>query len=422
MATGGRKRRAGTRRGRDGNINVGYYAPTKIPGVYTSISDREQGTYPFPGFGYPAVSKLPRQVPGALQGQHPSTSSQEALARDMGLAFPPNKRPRGSPPSYQPSNPQSRGPGRGITPSFLVNAALAAQQAQAQWTPGMRTGDFSSIARLVQAAKGELEFALYLKNQLVFNYKPGYLENDTADFIKPISARFTGRHIPTAIGGRRDYKGSHRLLSLPALNYYLRLGDTRRNDAAIGKTGWLTPHQVLQQYSLDGIVRTDAHEADHPAYRKTNSKVYTVTIDGRQPDITNIWGAVKKHQRVYILVTRLPKDRVPTEYQTNPYDSSRRTIPTHANGAAIEYHPNPIQAIPWANYEKWEPTAEDLRYYDETLGDWCQGVAICVGYANYPSIASNEASVKQAWYNAKTLMDLPMMDVTVNMYYGRDSR
>lgn len=397
------------RRARDvGGFNA---AGSAIPGVTTTTSDKVSGTYPLPGFNYPAGNGLPRQVPASLQGKRANMSSQEALARSMGLSFPAGKRPKGNPsfpPPPTPAGPTRSFPGRGTTPSFLVDAAMAAQQAIAQWNPGKRTGDFSSTTRLVQASKGELEFALYLKGQVVFQHKDGFLTDEANQFLQPIAARLSGRYIPTGIGTRRRHRGSYRLLSLPALNYYLRLADTPRN----GK--WLTPAQVLEQYPFDGVIRTDAHESEHPAYRKTNAKVYAVTIDGRQPDATNIWGAIRSQQDLYILVKRLPLSKCPSYYITSPADETQHTIPTHAGGNPLDYHPNPLQLIPWANYEKGHPTADDLRYFDEILGDYCYAKAVRIGWANYPSIASNDDSVNQAWYNARMLMDLPTIDLTLN--------
>lgn len=392
----------------------GFGAAASIfPGVSTTITDKTHGTYPMPSMAYPAVNGLPAQVPASLQSKRAALQSQESLAQSMSVAFPAGKRPRTAPrPNYQPNTGGGAAPGRGTTPSFLVDATLAASRAISEWTPGHRTADFASIQRVVQANKGSLEYALYLAQQLVFNHKAGFLTDVSDGYYQPISARLSGRYLPRPGGGRRKHMGFYRLLSLPVLNYYLRLDDYYRDDGE----GWITPQHVMDQYSLDGAVRTDANESEHAAYRKTNSKLYTITVDGRQPAVTNIWGAVRQQQPLYLIVKRVQSSQAPEEYVVSPADSSRQIVPVGADPDGNRpYHRNPIQVVPWADYQKWRPSLEDLRYYDEEAGGYRYGVALKVGWANYSSVASNEAMVAKAWYDARTLMNLPTADITINM-------
>jgi len=384
---------------------------TPYPGARTTLTGNHQGTYPIP----PRNSFLkgfPSAPSPSLVGKRAAIQSRDQLATAMGLAMPPSKRPKGIP---NPNPPITRanltaGVGRNAAVSFFTNPIGAAAQAISQWQPGDISRDFQSVARFVEAGKGELEFAQYLRGQVVFNHKAMFSDNNQKTTLR-VPHPLTGRYFAAPRTSRIRPQGTYRLMSLPVLNYYLRLDDYARVENV--RHPWLTPEKVLEQYALDGVVRTDAHESKSASYRNVNTMEYTVTTWGRDPDATNIWGAVAQQQPVYLIVKRLKPEQVPQEYITNANDGAPHRVPPPRNGGV--YHPNPIQIVPWTDAAKREPTLQDLSYFDDASQAVRFGVALRVGWANFASNASNRTTVAQAWYNATTMSGLPKIDLCVNM-------
>lgn len=228
--------------------------------------------------------------------------------------------------------------------------------------------------------------------------------------IVPTHHRLAGR-LPVGLTGRKPAEGITRLLSLPVLNYHLRLDDEIRGAGA--STSWISPEDVLERYRPEGIVRTDAHESHHQAFRNTDVKEYTVTVHMRDPDATNIWGLLRQRQPLYLIIKRVRAAESPNEYVISPIDGIRRSVPTP--GAGRRFHPNPIQVLPWTDPHKRHPTLSDLQYYDELDGTTRFGIAIYLGYANYPSDSTSSQAVSRAWYDASVLMELERADVTLNI-------
>ena len=380
------------------------------PGSRTTVFGAAGATYPYPSFNSAYVRGLPAEPSPLLQGKRAAMQTRESLARSMGLTFPPNKRPRGTPNPNPPATTGAlfAGAGRGIATSFISNPAASAAQEIAGWQPGDVSNDFLSVQRFVETGKGELEFAQFLKGHIVFNHKAMFVDDTQPNQLR-MQHPLTGGYYGVGRGFGVRPQGSYRLMSLPVLNYYLRLDDYYRPGSA---HPWLTPAQVLQQYSLDGVVRTDAHESKSSAYRNVQTKIYTISIGGREPDAINVWGAVAQQQPLYLLCTRIPRDRAPAEYYTNANSDMSHRVPPPKDGGL--YHPNPLQIIPWTSATKREPTLEDLKYFDEADRVHRYGIALRVGWANYPSTASNTESVDQAWYNATTMTDLPSVDIHIN--------
>lgn len=422
---GGRAGRPGTtsesvprlRRGSRGTTNPNGFnnSATSIGGVLLSVTGR-QGRYAMPGFGHPGIQGMPDAPPTGLGTKRPPVLTNQGLARQIGNILPSQKRPRLAPPARYgpPSQDYLPPPGRGITPSYLVEAVSQAEQAIDEATPSDMVFDFDAISRQVHMDRGNYAYAQFLFGQVVFNHKSGFRE-DPARTRVPLRGRTSGRDLPLRYGGRyRVSAGTYRLLSLPALNYSLRLDDYYRPEAG----GWMTPRDVLKAYGFDGIVRQDPKENEHAAFRDSNTLVYTVTVDKRDGDVRNIWGNVRVMQNLWLMVTRLPPNKVPQEYILEPKDGHRRVVPPRTDGSI--YHPNPIQVIPWTSSDEDIPSTADLSYIDATIPVQRQGIAIKVGWVLEASTVSNKVAVKSSWYNASVLRDLPRVDMNMSartVYY-----
>ena len=327
----------------------------------------------------------------------------------MKSTFPPNKVPRGNNVvTGQPMTVGSGAPstiGRGITPSFVANQlggfAQRASQRQAQDSIEL----FNSITRTVEADERHHSHSLYLRNQLVFL--------DVEASKDPRRGRLNSSSSITRIVGGwkiRMPKEIVTLLSLPVMNYILRLEDVI-SAPDTPEENWLEPVDVIRRFRFDGSVRTDAHESSNPAYRNSDIKHYTVTIDGLDGDITNIWGLVQGRQPLWLIVKRLERRNAPSEYHITPSDGFQQAPVTNMD---VEYHPQPMQVVPWSDLIKMNPTTDDLRYYDELKQAYCMGIAIKVGWAQEPGNALGSRSLVRAWYDASALMDLPKIAVSIN--------
>lgn len=124
-------------------------------------------------------------------------------------------------------------------------------------------------------------------------------------------------------------------------------------------------------------------------------------------------GLLRQQQPLYLIIKRIRASEAPNEYVISPIDGIRRSVPVA--GAGRRFHRNPIQVVPWTDPHKRHPTLEDLQYYDELDGTTRYGIAICVGYSNYPSDSSSSQAVARAWYDASVLMELERADVTLNI-------
>lgn len=397
----------GDRRGRPSPF--GNIASQRIRGITTGVGGMTAG-FPMPSFNTPPLRGYASTPSPRLRGRPANVrSSMEAFGRSAVAAFPANKRPRGTPnPAATGAKPPAYA-GRAITPSFIRSRINAANRAEATWDTGDRTHDFMSYQRFVQANKGDLAFALTLKGQFVFNDRLGFQESGKG-LIVPTHHRLGGRVLP-GTPGRRPIEGVTRLLSLPVINYFLR------RDDEIRPTGAITPEQVLERYAPEGVIRTDALELHHPAQRNTDVREYTVTIGGRDPDTTNIWGLVRQHQPLWLIVKRLPYAQAPKEYVISALDEIRRIPPQPGQGR--QFHPNPIQIIPWSDPRKRDPDVTDLEYFDDLDQTTRYGIAICVGYVNEPADAADSRTLKAAWSDATMLMKLPRVDVTLTNPHRR---
>ena len=388
------------------------HSGTSIPGT-----EPRGGSYPMPGFDSPGVlNGLGSRPNSRLMGnQAPIGTAQGFAAAAIGI-FPSSKRPRKGPLLGPGSHQTPMGASRGMTPSMILSAVTKANQAESSWQPGDRTNDFMTIQRHVEANKGPLSYALALNGQVVFIDKLSY-NTSRSRAIFNTERREQWRH--RGLGNNRYvYDGTYRLYSLPALNYVLRTDDTFRSD------GWLTPEQVLSRYALDGVVRTDDTVSRKEALRNSNTKDYTITIGKRDPNVTNIWGNLRQMQEVYVIIKRIgnPVDGAPTTY-TIPSQYTVSPINEHVRGATdlrtldtagrLKYHPNPMQIVPWTNSERRCPSPIDLAYNDDGIVKY--GIAIRVGWANYASDAINSRAIDNAWHDANSLMDLPRVDLTLNI-------
>ncbi len=365
-------------------------------------------TYPFPSFGSPGVLKgLGKRPNSRLMGRQAPIGTMTGFAAAAGGVFPSNKKPRTGP-LLGPGNHQTpMGASRGMTPSMILNAVTQANQAENSWEPGDRTNDFTSIQRHVEANKNQLSYALALNGQVVFIDKESY-KRDGNRTIFSMARRNQFRH--RGLGTNRYvFEGTYRLLSLPALNYVLRIDDVFRDG------GWTTPEDVLSRYSLDGVVRTDDTVSRKEALRGSNSKDYTVTIAKRDPNVTNIWGNLRQMQEVYVIIKRYATD-IQSKYTISPINETIRSpfpLNTPGTGGFLKYNQNPIQIRPWTNAIKGCPTAEDLEYTED--GVTKHGIALRVGWANYASDAVNSLAINDAWHDATSLMKLPRVDLTLNI-------
>lgn len=378
---------------------------TALPGT-----EPRGGTYPMPSFSTPgALNGLGSRPNPRLMGRQAPIGNLTGFVAAAASTFPANKRPRTGP-LLGPGNHQSpEGASRGITPSMILSAVTNANQAENSWEPGDRTSDFLSIQRHVEVNKAQLNYALALNGQVVFIDKESY-KADGGRRIFSTTRREWFRH--RGLGTNRYmFEGTYRLLSLPALNFVLRVDDTFRDGY-----GWTTPENVLRRYALDGVVRTDDMVSRKEAFRGSNTKDYTVTIGKRDPDVTNIWGNLRQMQEAYLIIKRISIEDKPTKYTISPINEVIRTAPdptTPGTDGFLKYHPNPIQVIPWTDAYKGCPTASDLEYTEDGIVK--HGIALRVGWANYASDVANSRSISEAWHNAGTLMELPRVDMTLNI-------
>jgi len=377
---------------------------TGIPGT-----EPRGGTYPIPSFGSPGVlNGLGSRPNPRLKGAQAPIGSLPGFAAAASGTFPANKKPRTGP-LLGPGNHQSpMGATRGMTPSMILSAVTRANQSERTWETGDRTNDFLSIQRHVEANKGSLNYALALNGQVVFIDKESYNHDGNRRIFGRNNRQERFRH--RGLGSQSFvFEGTYRLLSLPALNFVLRLDDTFH-----GGFGWNTPEKVLERYALDGVVRTDDTVSRKEALRGSNTKDYTVTIGKRDPDVTNIWGNLRQMQEVYVIIKRV-ETAVPNQYTVSPINDYKRSVDPRSTDAAglPKYHPNPLQVVPWTDAFKGCPTADDLAYTEDGIVK--HGIALRIGWANYASDATNSKAITEAWYNARRLMDLPRVDLTINI-------
>lgn len=382
----------------------------RFPGVQASMA-AGIGTaqYAMPPVDSQVVAGIPSAPPGAINTyKRPLPVSSSQMIGDVRQGGPPTKIPRmDNVATGQPKNPQPVF-GRGLTPSYIAGQVSGnVRQQLARVRPADKAVLFNSITRTVNT-KDKYSHQAFLRNQIVFV--------DLMDIGDPNSGRMGVRGTQNySIGGIWRIsipKEIIALLSLPILNYILRIGDVIENPGTPNEA-WLEPADVLARFRFDGIVRTDAHESSNPAYRSSKVKHYTVTTDGLDPDATNIWGAVAMRQPLYLIVKRFPRDVVPNTYATTPGEAYHFAP---VSDAEFEYHPQPMQVVPWSDSIKMRPGIEELKYFDELSQTECMGIAIHVGWAKEASNAVGNRALNQSWSDANALMELPKCHVNVLGY------
>lgn len=387
---------------------------TQIPGVRPSVGNPTPNSYALPPFSTPGAASLPGRMPSSLLGHKVTGQTRSfntsGLQAGLGAGVPPPlKRPRGTPVSPYVNKAGPFVGGRGITPSMVFNSLGNLSKARSQWQPGDRSDEFSAVTRLVESDQGDLSFALHLKSQLVFNDIKGFNESGSGMIRPRFSSSSSSYH------GAPSTRGVTRLLSLPILNYMLRLRDKVRGDPDRDwDARWLTPLDVLEEYTTDGVVRTDPMESESPAFRNTQVKEYAVTVAGRQHDVCNVWGLLRKSQLLWVIIKRIDIQKAPATYVISA-DSSSPHRPAPVSNDRVRYHRQPIQVIPWSDAHKREPDHADLTWFDEEEGVERRGVAICIGWVNTPSDAANSYKRESAWFDAKSLMFLPHVDASLNI-------
>lgn len=380
-----------------------------IPGVRTSVANPTPPVFGMPPMSNPAVQPVPQTMPANMFGKRPYPGSSNQMISGMKSAFPPNKIPRGNnvatgePMIVGTGSPASIG--RGITPSYVVGQLGSIANRASRVKPSDTVSMFNAISRTVETEQTHHAHALYLRNQLVFL--------DIMASRDPKRGRLNSSSTITRVVGGwkvRMPKEITTLLSLPVLNYLLRLEDTIGNPGT-SEEDWIDAAAVLRRFRFDGAVRTDAHESSNPAFRNSDIKHYTVTIDGMDADVTNIWGLLSIRQPLWLIVKRLRRDQLPQGYFISPSEGYR---PVPTSTPEIEYHPQPMQIVPWSNIHKWTPNVDDLKYYDELSQTECMGIAIRVGWAREQGNAIGSRKLPRAWYDASALMDLPKVSIDVN--------
>lgn len=393
---------------------VGRLQPTggtQIPGVQPSEGNARPVSYGLPPFSTPGPASLPGTMPSSLLGKQVRSATRGVNMRGLqsglaGAVPPPLKRPRGTPSAPWLNNSSPMTGGRGITPSMVFNSLGNFDRVRSQWQTGDRSDEFTSTSRLVETDQGDLAFALFLKGQFVFNDTQGFSESGTG-MIRPRFAH-SYRGLPPA-------RGVTRLLSLPILNYQLRVADKVRGDPDRDwGARWTTPQDVLNRYAPDGFVRTDAMESENPAFRNSQVREYTVTIAGRDHSVSNIWGLLRKSQKLWLIVKRIDPRHAPATYVISA-GSSGPHRPVPQNNGRTRYHRQPMQVVPWTDADKRDPDMDDLAWFDEEEGVTRYGIAICLGWVNEPSDSANSFTRERAWYDAQSLMELPDVDVTANI-------
>lgn len=379
---------------------------TTIPGVLPGVGGSPV-PYGLPPFSTPGVANMPGTMPPSLLGAqvNQSVGNANAQALQGGLAGavpPPLKRPRGSFNSPY-GNTASPMAGRIVNPSMITNEITNLDKPRAEWKTGDRSNEFGSVTRVVATNPQDLSYAAYLKGQLVFNDTRNFAEAGVGMIRPQLNSN-----------GKKSIRGITRLLPLSLLNYELRIHDKVRGDPSTWNVKWITPLDVYEQYTFDGTVRTDALESQHRAFRNTQLREYTVTTMGRDSGVTNVWGLVGQSQVLWLIIKRMDAKKAPSEYVVSAaQDAPRRSVPRPSGNA--QYHPQPIQIIPWTDRDNRRPSAEDLQWFDEVEEVYRYGVAIRVGWVNYPSDAENTYSREKSWYDASAaVMHLPRVDVTVN--------
>jgi hypothetical protein len=362
-----------------------------------------------PGLNSRAVSGLPSTMPLSLLGKRPYPRTMSGIESGLKSAFPPSKVPRGTNvatgiPLINGAQPGSIG--RGLTPSSIVNKIGTLQAQKAQWNPSKSSTMYNSITRSVESIANDSVRDLYLRNQLVFV--------DALSTRNPQRGRITTSSRVLTVGGHWRIQVPREvvsLLSLPMLNYILRFED-RILDRETEDENWWEPEDVLERFRFDGTVR---NEINNPQKINTDVRHYAVTFDGLDYDVCNIWGVVETRQPLWLIVKRIPTAEAPKVYHTSP-DSSARFAPENRvteDDKVIEYHPQPIQVVPWADVTKSRPSPRDLEYYDGLSQSWRQGKAIYVGWARESSNAQGNRMLDRSWYNATSLSDLPKCPINV---------